>query len=104
MKSRDIIIHLITQDMKHNQLLSALRNTGLNPREHYLSIINIVITLMGGHMESKRDWSEIGDDLSNLYFGFIEKAEKQKFTGYDEDLKPLAEACYQSLSKYLSHI
>lgn len=100
MKSKELIIKLITQDMKHTQLLNGLRSSGLNPEMHYLSIVNVVVILMEGYAGT--EWTDVSDDLGKLYFGFLDEAEKLPITNDDEDLKPLAEDCYNRLSRFLS--
>jgi len=46
--NRDIIIKLIEQDIKHNQLLNGLNKIGLTDNERYtLDIVWIVVDMMG---------------------------------------------------------
>ena len=60
--NRDIIIKLIEQDIKHNQLLNGLNNIGLTDNERYtLDIVWIVADMLG------IDKSKVSDRWLDLY-------------------------------------
>lgn len=47
MKKAKLIIHLIAQDIKHNQLTNGLEEIGLTDNENYtLDIVSVVLSLM----------------------------------------------------------
>ncbi|MEZ4936525.1 MAG: hypothetical protein R2799_02925 [Crocinitomicaceae bacterium] len=51
---RELIIRLIEQDIKHNQLINGFNNIGLIVSEdHHLNIVGIVSDLMG---KTSDDW------------------------------------------------
>lgn len=92
MKNKDLIISLIHQDLKHNQLISGLENLGLDGEEvHCLSVLEIVFKLM------KIPEGEISDKWGELYSNFIEEAQNYSITSKGETLIPLAESCYLQL-------
>lgn len=92
MKNERLIINLIQQDLKHNQLLSGLERIGLDGSDfHYLRILDIVSELM-------KVPEQISDDWGKLYIKFMEQAIQYKMTSRGETLKPLAEVCYNQLN------
>lgn len=50
---RDRIIALITEDIKHNQLLNGLGSIGLNDNDRYTLSLDLVIADMMGYSEGK---------------------------------------------------
>jgi hypothetical protein len=50
---RDKIIKLITEDIKHNQLLNGLDNIGLRDDDRYTLSIDLLVADMMGHPETK---------------------------------------------------
>jgi len=101
-KNKEIIISLIQQDLKHNQLTTGLKNIGLDPGIHSLEIIKIVARLMGIEINN------ISDQWIETYLNFIEKAHLYKISDLAEELLPLAEECYilllscQNIEKQIS--
>ena len=86
-----LIEELIMADMKHNQLLTGLRNLDLDSENHYLGIYDLITELVG---VSK---SEGLDRISEVYFQFMGHGEEYPITHLGEELRPLAQECYQSL-------
>jgi hypothetical protein len=80
---KDAIIHLILQDLKHNQLTIGLRKLGLEADVYNLEIMDVVAELMG--------ITKINDTFLKIYIGFLEQACQTS------DLKPLAEKLYKQL-------
>lgn len=58
---RDKIIRLITEDIKHNQLLNGLNNIGLTDNDRYTLSIDLFIADMMGYPKGKVPdrWLEI---------------------------------------------
>jgi hypothetical protein len=70
----DLIVSLIQQDLKHNQLTTGLRNVGLEPDVHCLEIIEVVARLMGVEKDNVTDqWAE-------TYFSFMDQAHQFKIS------------------------
>ncbi len=93
MKNEQLIINLILQDLKHNQLLLGLEKIGLNVNDtHYLSILEVVFQLMKVPEQTL-------DDCGALYLNFMDQAIQYKMsdTVKQDTLKPLAEVCYRQL-------
>lgn len=91
MDNKNLIIQLIQQDLKHNQLLSGLEAIGLESYHiHSLQIIDVVSKLMQVSASIIDDWDE-------TYLELMQQASLYQITARGETLKPLAEVCYQQL-------
>lgn len=92
MDNKDLILQLIHQDLKHNQLTGGLRQLGFDEFGlHSLNLMSIVARLMGMPEEESQDlWD-------NVYVSFLDEAHQYKVTDLGEELKPLAEKCYEML-------
>ncbi|HET6245382.1 MAG: hypothetical protein H0V01_13915 [Bacteroidetes bacterium] len=91
MDKRKIIIQLIQQDLKHNQLLSGLEKLHLTTEAHPLEIMDVVAEMMGIPTGSaSEEWMKI-------YISFLEEAGQYAITSRGERLLPLAEKCYNLL-------
>lgn len=92
MKKKTLIIKLIQEDIKHNQLVLGLRKAGLEgDNMYYLNILQLVFDLLKVPKEQP-----IEDHCTDLYLNFMEEA--IHFKGYrKDDLKPVAEICYRQL-------
>lgn len=84
-----MIICLIQQDLKHNQLTGGLRRLGLDTSLHNLEIIDIVAELMGVE--------EVSDKWVEIYVGFLEQANKYEISDNGKELLPVASECYKQL-------
>jgi len=91
MNHKELIIHLIQQDLKHSQLVEGLWKVGLDANIHALDIIGVVASLMG------KEEPDISDQWTEIYFSFLARAHYYKITPRAEELKPLAEDCYNLL-------
>lgn len=89
--NKNIIINLIQQDMRHNQLLRGLQKIKLNTDFHSSEIMDIVGLLM----ELPKEYEN--DHWAKTYISFMEEASKHPFTDRGFELLPLAEECYQLL-------
>lgn len=97
MEKERLIIDLILQDLRHNQLLSGLEGLGLEVNKiHYLSILEIVSQLM-------KVPDKISDDWGALYIEYMNQAIHYKIMTSTkiETLVPLAETCYVQLRKLI---
>jgi len=95
MKNKDLIISLIQQDLKHNQLVEGLENLGLDGGGlHYLGVLELVCRLMKVPENVQDQWSE-------LYIGFMKEAAKHEIEEKPDSLRPLAEVCYYKLKHTL---
>jgi hypothetical protein len=90
MKTR-LIVALIAQDMKHEQLLGAFEKIGFQSDIHELLLLDIIAEVMGVPPK-KMSW-----DWVDIYMKFMKAAEGFEITGNGKNLLPLAEACYAAL-------
>lgn len=92
MENRNLIINLIQQDLKHNQLTQSLLHIGLDQAgEHDLDILSIVAKLMGVPEDN------IGNRWIGIYVSFMCEAHKKELSARGENLISLAEKCYEFL-------
>ncbi|NQY10284.1 MAG: hypothetical protein HRT71_12325 [Flavobacteriales bacterium] len=89
---KEIILKIILQDLKHNQLRLGLQNIGLDDACLYSSDMFPVITELMGVAEK-----DAGDKLGEKYYEIIGVVDKLKISDSGETLKPLAEKCYEML-------
>jgi hypothetical protein len=96
MQNKDLIICLIQQDLKHNQLIRGLRHMGLDDQGlHSLDLLSIVARLMDlPENTAAEQWQDI-------YGGFMSEAHKIPCSDLGEELWPVAEACYLALCNYV---
>ncbi|UTW66369.1 hypothetical protein KFE94_17215 [bacterium SCSIO 12643] len=90
MTNKDLIVRLIQQDLKHNQLTARLRKAGLEGDEvFYLGILEIVSDLMGVPRVN-----DIEERWSDIYISFMNDVVHFEISGRSDSYKPLAEMCY----------
>ena len=89
--TKESVINLIKQDLKHKQLTSGLQNIRLDADLHTLEVIDIVAELMGIEKD------KIGDQWADTYFSFLNQAHQLAVSEKAEELYPLAEECYNLL-------
>lgn len=87
----DILISLILQDLRHNQLLLELEGRGLDLELHYLDLMTPIGRLMGLPADG------IPDEFADMYTAFMNQAGQYPVTGRGEGLMELAEKCYATL-------
>lgn len=90
--SKHLIIRLLVNDMKHEQLLTGLHRLGFESDLHGSNLCDVVAELMG-----KRRGMQ-GEEWQTLYVQFMEKAGSYTITGNGHNLLPLAEQCYECLA------
>ena len=96
MKSQTLIISLIHQDLKHNQLLHGLEQIGLDGSEvHFLGIMEIVAELMNVPP------GKVNDDWGKMYIELMKEAINFEITSKGEALQPFANKCYEQLKTVL---
>jgi hypothetical protein len=88
-RKKELIIKLIQQDLKHNQLTGGLQKIGLKTDVHHLELVEVIMALM--------DKSEDNHQYLKTYFHFLNQAANYKITATADNLKPLAEKCYKEL-------
>lgn len=94
--TKDLIISLILQDLRHYQLTAALTKVGLDANLHDLEIMEAVAQLMGINPD------DISDHWGELYFSYVQRAPEFEVCCLGEALQPLAEECYEVLTACLS--
>lgn len=87
----DILISLILQDLRHNQLLLELEGRGLDLELHYLDLMTPIGRLMGLPADG------IPDEFADVYTAFMNQAGRYPVSGRGEGLMGLAENCLASL-------
>lgn len=97
MSNKELIISLIQQDLKHNQLILGLDELGLATSDkHCLEILDIVASLM------QVPEGDIEFDWCRLYVTYMAESKKLGVTHTTETMKPFAEACYDGLVEIVS--
>ena len=89
--TQNLIIRLIQQDMKHQQLVETICRAGFETDTHFLGILNIVAELMGqpqGHVPEA--WAE-------TYMDYLGRAQQYPISPLGEPLRCLAEECFSAL-------
>ncbi len=90
--NKDLILQLIQQDLKHNQLTEGLRHLGLSDDGLYcidlLSIIERLMEIPDG---------ETGDRCTQVYVSFMCEAHQYGVSDLGKELKPVAEKCYDMM-------
>lgn len=87
MEKKDLIIALITEDIKHNQLVQGLRNLGFDDHgEKKLNLMSIVARLMGVE--------EIDDHWCDTYMQHIDEGSQQPLLYTPHKLSEVATHCY----------
>lgn len=89
----ELIIELILQDLKHNQLILGLDRLNLDAGYcHYLDIMDLIQRLM-----------EVSDDLidefSATYMASMHRSLDFPISRSGEELRPLAMECYEDLKE-----
>lgn len=93
--NKQLIIELIAQDMKHEQLIDGFYKLGFSSDLHGLNISGVVAELLGIKEENiSWDWFEI-------YMDFLGQAKHYEITSTGKNLRPLAETCYLFLKLHL---
>ncbi|GAB5527487.1 MAG: hypothetical protein Roseis2KO_53590 [Roseivirga sp.] len=89
-ENKEMIITLIQADLKHNQLISNLRQIELHTDEYFLQLHRVTSQLMGLGEDTYDHWFDI-------YDGFLIGAHKHPISSSPENLFSVAEECYDLL-------
>lgn len=87
----ELIIELIRQDLKHNQLIKGLDNLSLDAGHlHHLGIMGLVKQLMEVpvHLEN---------DFLDTYMGYMDRCIAYPISSLGEELRELAKECYEGV-------
>ncbi len=104
MKNKGLIIQLIQQDLKHQQLIERVENLiSIGKEKHHLELLNVVQELMQVPKSAELDWGK----TYNKYMGIASWFPLESTT---EGLRNQAELCYSHLEaivdveqEHLSH-
>jgi len=89
----ELIIELILQDLKHNQLILGLDRLNLDAGYcHYLAIMDLVQRLM----DVSDEWTE---DFTACYMAFMNRCLEFPISRSGEELRPFAIECYGLLKE-----
>ncbi|MEX0313167.1 MAG: hypothetical protein AB3N18_03245 [Allomuricauda sp.] len=97
MYDKELIIRLIQESLKHDQLIEGLNKIGLEAGQlHNLKLLEIISELM-----------RVPDGDASLSFGlvyadFIQQATEYEIEGNSDGLRLLAESCYTEFIKVLT--
>ncbi len=87
----ELVIQLILQDLKHNQLVLGLDRLNLDAGYcHFLGILDLVQRLMGVP-------EELMEDFSAIYMAFMQRGVEFSISRSGKELRPLARECYNRL-------
>ena len=90
--TKDLILILLQQDLKHNQLTEGLRQLGLDDAGvHSLDLLPVVARLMG------LPQGQVPDAWGATYRRFLDAAPAYPLSHLGSELQPLAERCYEEL-------
>lgn len=94
MENKDLILKLIQQDLKHNQLTEKLRQIGFDDSGLYdLDILSMVVELMNHSNLHERDaWIE-------CYLHSMSQAHLYPVSHKGDELRAFAENCYSQLKE-----
>ena len=96
MTTKDLIIALLAQDLKHSQLILGLDDLGLSASDkHSLEIFDIIATLMQvpkGHIEA--NWARI-------YLTYMSNCREVEIDHTTAPMLPYAISCYDDLNEVL---
>ena len=97
MESKELIIALIQQDLKHSQLILGLDDLGLEASDkHSLEMFDIVANLMQvpeGHVES--NWARV-------YLTYMSECREVEIQHTTAPMMPYAVSCYDDLCEILN--
>jgi len=92
MENQNLIIQLLIQNMKHEQLMKGLSRLGFHSEKYNMDLSGIVAELMGiPEIEMSWNWFYI-------YMDFLKKAGEYKTIDEGKNLLTLAETCYKQLT------
>lgn len=91
MTLNELIIELILQDLKHNQLIVGLERLNLDAGYcHYLGILDLIQKLMGTP-------DKLMDAFAATYMEYMKRCLEFPISRSGEELRELATECYECL-------
>lgn len=94
MNTEELIIKLIQQDMKHQQLVEYICKAGFETELHHLDIAHIVARLMG--------LQDIPDRWMEVYINCLGNTVHYPVTNDSGVFRGIAQECYMLLKGYVS--
>ncbi len=92
----ELIIELILQDLKHNQLILGLDRLNLDAGYcHFLGILDLIQRLMGVQVNEM-------DEFSATYMAAMDRSQEFPISRSGDELRPLAMECYKHLKEKFS--
>jgi len=91
MDTEELIIQLIQQDMKHQQLVEYMLKAGFESYMHELDIPNMIAELMG--------MKDVPDEWMEIYVQCTARTVHYSITGNSEVFREPATACYMLLKE-----
>ncbi|AGA76712.1 hypothetical protein [Echinicola vietnamensis] len=89
----ELIIELIRQDLKHNQLIKGLDILDLDAgHRHHLGIMDLVKRLMEVP-------AILENDFLDTYMGYMDRCLEYPISSLGEELSKLAEECFNDVNK-----
>jgi hypothetical protein len=89
----ELIIELILQDLKHNQLIQGLDRLALDAGYcHYLGLLDLIQKLMGVP-------DKLMDEFTTIYMASMDRCLEFPISKSGEELRPLANGCYVLMKK-----
>lgn len=96
MKSKELIISLIQQDLKHTQLVAGLDKVGLEASDkHHLQILEVIAKIM------QVPEGDVDDNWGRVYFNLVQEAKNFAISDTADSLRPYATLCYRQLKLFL---
>lgn len=96
MKTKELIISLIQQDLKHTQLVVGLDNVGLEASDkHHLQILEIIAKIM------QVPEGNIEDNWGQVYYRLLQEAKYFQITHTHDSLREYAVLCYRQLKLFI---
>jgi len=96
MKTKELVISLIQQDLKHTQLIAGLDNLGLEASDkHHLQILEIAAKLM------KVPEGDIDDNWGQVYNSLLQEAKHFQITQTHDSFRDYATLCYRQLKLFV---
>lgn len=96
MKTKELVISLIQQDLKHTQLIAGLDNLGLEASDkHHSQILEIIAKLM------QVPEGVIDDNLGQIYNSLMQEAKHFQITQTHEAFREYATLCHRQLKLFI---
>ena len=93
MDTKDVIIHLIREDMRLHQFMAALRKLGIEVYGLDIDLMSVTGRLLNVKEEDYDAWMDV-------YISELSKCERLPVKPLGKNLDPLAERSYKVLSEF----